>query len=59
MAQSSGTQSALYGLSFLTPSLGWAVGAGGNILHTKDGGLHWTDQISGTNAALYAIHFVD
>ena len=53
------TQSDLYGVTFFTPSLGWVSGEAGTILHTKDGGLTWMDQASGSNAILYAIHFAD
>lgn len=34
----------LTAVHFATPQLGWAVGHHGVILHTTDGGLHWTLQ---------------
>lgn len=35
----------------------WAVGDGGAIMHTTDGGMSWTDQVSGFNGSLYDAHF--
>src|SRR5215470_12244769 len=35
----------------------WAVGAGGTILATTDGGKTWTPQTSGVAAALWSVHF--
>lgn len=37
----------------------FVVGYGGKILHTTDGGFSWTEVPSGTDRALYRIHFVD
>lgn len=37
----------LFSASFPTPQSGWAVGSGGTILHTEDGGSHWLVQNSG------------
>jgi len=34
-------------------------GTSGRILHTSSGGSTWTDQTSGTSAALYGIAFLD
>ena len=45
-------------LSFVSPDEGWVVGGNGTILHTTDGGAHWTDQSSPTTAALYAVQFL-
>jgi len=38
---------------------GWAVGEGGIIVHTTDGGAYWTTQTSGTTERLIGVHFVD
>ncbi|MGB7923464.1 MAG: Ig-like domain-containing protein [Pyrinomonadaceae bacterium] len=38
---------------------GWAVGEGGTILHTPDGGRTWTSQMSGTTAPLHGVSFFD
>jgi photosystem II stability/assembly factor-like uncharacterized protein len=48
----------LHGVFFLSDArTGWAVGAGGKILHTTDGGAHWAPQTSNTSFALQAIWF--
>lgn len=41
----------LTALSFPTARQGWAVGHGGSILHTADGGESWTLQLDGRQAA--------
>jgi photosystem II stability/assembly factor-like uncharacterized protein len=38
---------------------GWAVGEGGTILYTPDGGLTWTRQTSGTTEWLHGVSFFD
>jgi len=38
---------------------GWAVGSGGAILATTDGGATWKAQSSGTSASLYGVAFSD
>jgi len=48
----------LLAVSFPTAEQGWAVGHGGVIIHTSDGGLTWTKQLDGRQAAELAIrHF--
>ncbi len=47
------------GLYFHTPQLGWAVGSGGTILKTVDGGKKWKKVVSGTTASLSAVFFFD
>lgn len=37
----------LVAVSFASPSHGWAVGHGGVVLHTEDGGLNWVLQLEG------------
>lgn len=51
----------LTAVSFADERNGWAVGHGGVILHTFDGGVHWTLQRSdtGTDQPLLTVHFRD
>ncbi len=49
----------LRGLSFVSASEGWAVGEGGIIVHTVNGGNTWELQASGTDDNLYAVDFLD
>ena len=57
--QSSGTLNHLLAVSFVDASTGTAVGFGGTILRTADGGAAWTAQSSGTTNALYGVSFAD
>ncbi|MGY2399987.1 WD40/YVTN/BNR-like repeat-containing protein [Pseudomonas sp. SDO5271_S396] len=41
----------LTALTFPSPDHGWAVGHAGSVLHTADGGEHWTLQLDGKAAA--------
>jgi photosystem II stability/assembly factor-like uncharacterized protein len=41
----------LLGVSFPGPKVGWAVGHGGVVLATRDGGATWTKQLAGKQAA--------
>ena len=46
----------LLGISFAPDNLhGWVVGAGGRILATTDGGLHWEAQSSATTERLNSV----
>ena len=58
-AQTSGvTGVALHGVYFRPGgSRGWAVGDGGRILRTLDGGAEWSLQSSGASTALNAVWF--
>lgn len=58
-AQTSGvTGVALHGVYFRPGgSRGWAVGDGGRILRTLDGGAEWSLQSSGASSALNAVWF--
>lgn len=48
----------LVALAFPSPKQGWAVGHGGIVLHTSDGGATWVKQLDGAKAAQLAIaHF--
>jgi len=44
---------------FLSAQQGWAVGEGGTILHTIDGGKTWQPQQSGIIRDLQRIFFID
>ena len=44
---------------FLDNLEGWACGLDGLILHTSDGGVSWTEQVSGTNEDLSSVQFTD
>jgi len=57
--QSSGTTANLYDVAFSGATHGWAVGHGGAILATTDGGSTWSAQSSGTTASLMAVAFSD
>ncbi|MBI4294977.1 MAG: PKD domain-containing protein [Chloroflexi bacterium] len=50
---------ALYGMDLADAQNGWAVGSGGAILHTANGGADWTPQTSTTVYDLWAVDFVD
>jgi photosystem II stability/assembly factor-like uncharacterized protein len=45
-------------ISFADSSNGWAVGPGGALIHTSDGGSTWAFQASGTASDLNAIQAV-
>jgi photosystem II stability/assembly factor-like uncharacterized protein len=46
-------------LCFVDSRHGWAVGYFGTILHTTDGGEHWSAQSSGTTESLMDCSFID
>ncbi len=52
---------AFAGLHFLSPLVGWAVGEGGTIVRTRDGGATWETQKTGLNLfpLLRDVKFVD
>jgi photosystem II stability/assembly factor-like uncharacterized protein len=52
-------QPRLNAVSFADPHNGWAVGGGGAILTTVDGGRVWYKQRSGVDADLLDVKFVD
>lgn len=54
-AQTSGTTQALNSVDFFSASEGWAVGAGGTVLHTIDSGTHWTQVPIGATQTLNAV----
>lgn len=49
--QKTGTPMPLFGMEFINDSCGWAVGAMGTIIGTKDGGQTWTIQRQGDHVA--------
>jgi hypothetical protein len=49
----------LRAVHFADPRTGWAVGGGGTILATRDGGTTWAQQKSGIKANLLGVHFAD
>src|SRR5882757_1819914 len=49
----------LMGVHFADARSGWAVGTGGTILATCDGGEHWNPKPSGTQNDLTGPHFAD
>jgi len=55
--QNSGSRASLYSVAFPTTQSGWAVGAGGIILHTEDGGSAWNWQNSGSSFDLRSVAF--
>jgi photosystem II stability/assembly factor-like uncharacterized protein len=54
----------LFSVDFIDPRHGWAVGdidprgTGGFVLHTSDGGRHWT-VLAGRTEVSTSIHFID
>ena len=46
-------------MHFVDPSVGWAVGDGGTIVKTTNGGTTWTAQDSGTTDGLCSVDFVN
>jgi photosystem II stability/assembly factor-like uncharacterized protein len=46
-------------VSFADARRGWAVGAGGVVLSTNDGGRTWRVQMSGTESDLFDVKFFD
>ena len=49
----------LYAVTCVGDRLGWAVGAGGVILASQDGGASWTPQPSPVTVALRGVRFFD
>jgi photosystem II stability/assembly factor-like uncharacterized protein len=49
----------LNAVCFVTPDAGWAVGAGGVIIATSDGGRTWRPQTSGVGDDLRDVKFFD
>jgi photosystem II stability/assembly factor-like uncharacterized protein/putative cell wall-binding protein len=49
----------LRSVDFTDADTGWAVGDGGTILRTTDGGVTWTKATSGTTRGLRSVRFTD
>lgn len=60
-ARTAGTSSSLDGVCFVDNSRGWAVGSGGTIRKTTDGGATWVSQTvtPATSNLLEAVTFTD
>ena len=56
VSQDSGTSTSLSGVAFVG-SGAWAVGGGGTLLASTDGGATWAPQISGVSTALNGVAF--
>lgn len=48
-----------WAVDFANATVGYAVGSGGSIFKTTDGGDTWTQQTSGTTMALYSVFAID
>jgi photosystem II stability/assembly factor-like uncharacterized protein len=49
----------LSGIWFANSQVGWAVGSGGTILYSSNGGLNWTQQTSPINRLLAKVCFIN
>ena len=57
--QRSGIENTLLDVEFVDDMYGWAVGEGGTIIATADGGNSWTSQSSGYELTLNGVEFTD
>jgi photosystem II stability/assembly factor-like uncharacterized protein len=57
--QSSGTTNNLNGVWLANSNTGYAVGNGGTILKTTNGGTNWVSQSSGTPNHLFGVYFIN
>ena len=57
VVQTSGTENFLRDVEFPTESIGYAVGSGGVILKTTNGGTTWSTQTSGVTSTLSSVSF--
>ena len=58
-ARESGVSETLLDVQFLDAMRGWAVGQGGAIVATTDGGEMWRRQASGFELTIRSVHFSD
>lgn len=56
---SSGTDKALYSISFPDKTNGWIVGQDGLILHSSDAGKTWSRQPTNVPVYLFSVNFTD
>lgn len=59
MPQPSRDLQTLYDVAMPSSTQAWAVGEGGRIFHSADGGASWSPQASGTTAELWSVEFTD
>jgi len=57
ISRSLGVSTYVNDVYFSNTSTGWAVGGGGMVQRTTDGGSTWSAQSSGTGNPLYGVHF--
>ncbi len=57
--QASGTDEALYRVSFVDSERGWISGSYGTVLHTRDGGKTWKLQRTPTSEHLFGLNFLN
>ena len=57
--QKTNTSTTLMAVQFKDAKVGWAVGSGGALFTTVDGGKKWKKQTSGTSALLTGVYFID
>lgn len=54
-----GDGTAIAALRFVDPLDGWAVGSGGSLFGTRDGGAHWSQVVTGVPDTLRAVAAAD
>ena len=59
VTQNSGTNNDLWYVTFINENMGYAVGEGGTIIKTTNGGNSWFPQPSNTNDTLFCVHFIN
>lgn len=60
VTQNSGTTANLYDIEFLNRNTGWALGDGGTVIKTTNGGVNWINSPNpATGRPLSSIHIVD
>jgi len=57
--QATHTEATLFDIHFHSSQLGWAVGSGGTLLKTVDGGKRWKKISSGPSVLLANVYFRD
>ena len=54
-----GVNAGFYDVHFIDANSGYAVGSGGMIIKTENGGINWTRQTSNTTQYLYGVFAID